>query len=330
MGKAVFFALLASMMTACGVIASPVSNASRTLASRALPGPAHTLYVGNYSAFTVTEYPVIANGNVGPIREIVGTRTRLRDVLGMAVDPAGYLYVNSGPQQPHPAEVDVFAPAANGDVAPVRFLNRPLPQRTYGISVDGAGYLYIAEHHYTAQVTVFAPGAHGYAPPVRDIVGPNTRLQCPEGVTTNAAGVLFVADRCSQAIFEFAPGADGDVAPIARIRGVKTQLLAPVDVKLESDGTICVIDYGHRGLIFTFASGSNGDVAPIAIGHPPAGEYFEGRIATVGQHVIIAVAGVPTSLYAVNTYETGTKLSLLRSIVGYKPAFDGPMAEVVF
>jgi sugar lactone lactonase YvrE len=99
---------------------------------------AGSLYVANHSVNgTVTVYAAGANGNVAPIRTIsgpstglgAGASTGLPGPGGLAVDGAGTLYVADLAAN----SVMVYAPGANGNVAPIRTirgantrLNRPV------------------------------------------------------------------------------------------------------------------------------------------------------------------------------------------------------------
>jgi DNA-binding beta-propeller fold protein YncE len=51
-------------------------------------------------------------------------------------------------------------------------------QQPHGVTLDGAGYLYVADCDSNA-ILVFAPGANGNVAPVRTISGANTTLNCP-------------------------------------------------------------------------------------------------------------------------------------------------------
>ena len=287
----------------------------------------HVLYVQNYASWSVTEYPFDAGGDAKPLREIVGQKTLIRQTTSLAVDAGGHIYVSNRCYRTFPAAILVFSPLANGDVAPVRILHRPLHTCERGIWVDSSGYLYLAEYN-VHDVAVFAPGANGFPRRVRRIAGSNTGLLCPFGVATDTADNLFVADHCARAILEFSPTADGNVAPVARISGSKTQLHRPYDVKIGSGGKIYVYD-SSSGTILVFPAEANGNVAPIAVLPPPSGEYFIGDIATFGSDLITGVGGIPTNVWGVNTYSGGSKITLLRTITGPDTALDGPAAEAV-
>jgi hypothetical protein len=332
----VFFIFLATAccfsMSACSSHGSAGSATpiGQPPASVHFAGPAvhqPLLYVANYGGDSITEYNFADNGDPTPLRQIQGSNTLIRRITDLAVDSNGAIYVSNACELIYDPTVDVYAPLADGDVAPIRVLDRPHHACESGMWVDSAGYLYLGEYKLH-DVPVFAPGASGNDQPVRLIGGSNTGFLCPWGVTTDAAGDLFVADKCAKAILEFAPGANGNVAPIAKIAGSRTQLHAPVGVKLGADGKVYVIDY-TTGTITAFPAGANGNVAPVATLSPPNGDSFIGVVATSGSKLVVGLDGVPTTTWGVATYKIGSTIVPLRTIAGPNTALDGPVAEAV-
>lgn len=87
--------------------------------------PIHNMiYAANLSTSTITAYPAGSSGNVEPTIYIHGSKTALWNPDAIAIDKAGYLYVGNEPlvPGPPPASILVFAPGANGNVAPVRII----------------------------------------------------------------------------------------------------------------------------------------------------------------------------------------------------------------
>ena len=77
-----------------------------------------------------------------------------------------------------------YAPDANGVATPKRILTNSKIFQPYGLAVDQAGYIYVACcNGMSGYVLVFEPSATGDAEPVQTIVGNNTRLVCPQGLT---------------------------------------------------------------------------------------------------------------------------------------------------
>jgi hypothetical protein len=79
----------------------------------------------------------------------------------------------------------VFAPGANGNVAPLRAIGGPRTglSGAGGVALDPVGELYASNtFDFSASgssITVYAPGASGNVAPLRTIQGPTTRLNSP-------------------------------------------------------------------------------------------------------------------------------------------------------
>jgi hypothetical protein len=87
--------------------------------------PIHNMiYAANIYTSTITGYPAGSSGNVAPTIFIHGKKTQLWNPDAIAIDKAGYLYVGNEPivPGPPPASILVFAPGANGNVAPVQMI----------------------------------------------------------------------------------------------------------------------------------------------------------------------------------------------------------------
>lgn len=99
--------------------------------------PIHRMiYAANLFASTVTAYPAGSSGNVAPTIFIHGKQTQLFNPDAIAIDKAGYLYVGNEPLVPAfpPASILVFAPGANGNVAPIQIIEGP---KTHLAEVNG-------------------------------------------------------------------------------------------------------------------------------------------------------------------------------------------------
>ncbi|MEA2786705.1 MAG: hypothetical protein QOF71_2809, partial [Candidatus Eremiobacteraeota bacterium] len=118
------------------------------------------------------------------LRQVSGALTLLAQPFGVAYDSAGNLYVaNSGN-----STITVYAPNANGNVAPIRTiiagtsgLNQPK-----GLATDKNDNLYVASFGSNT-VLVYASGANGAAVPTRTYTG----LNQPFGVAIRKAIAPF-------------------------------------------------------------------------------------------------------------------------------------------
>jgi hypothetical protein len=85
--------------------------------SAAVDAPGN-MYVVNVNGNSVTVYGSTQTGNVAPIRTIAGPATIISIPQGVALDSSGKLYVTNLQPASVPGSLNVFAPGANGDVAP--------------------------------------------------------------------------------------------------------------------------------------------------------------------------------------------------------------------
>jgi hypothetical protein len=162
------------------------------------------IYVGNVTTNTITIYDANANGNVAPVRTIGGPNTGISCLRQVAVDEPGYVYVancgpaprtaNTGPSSPF-GGVLVFAPNANGNVAPIRTIAGPSTRIRYAtaLAVDTDGTLYVGNADSGAsRLSRFAPGASGNVPPLRSLFVNYVEV---DGLTLNPLAGLIVSFR---------------------------------------------------------------------------------------------------------------------------------------
>jgi sugar lactone lactonase YvrE len=118
--------------------------------------------------------------------------------------------------------------------------------------------LYVGNCGTTASITEYpAATATGNIAPTTTIVGAATLLSCPEGITFDTAGTMYVAD-CGHSVIEFAAGATGNAAPLRQITG----LGCPVGVAIDSAGNLIVGDFANKK-VDVFAPGATGAAVPI-------------------------------------------------------------------
>ncbi len=179
-----------------------------------------------------------ANGNVKPIRTIEGSATRLDNAKGLAVDKAANLYVaNSGTQgggKNQSMRVTVYAPGANGNVAPIRAIEGPDTglDTSMFLGIDATDNLYVAnlgQSTGVTTVTVYPPGANGNARPLRTLMGPNMKGSGNIGnaLAVDAAGNVYMTDFNGSGISIYGAGATGNRPALRTILGSSTQLDNP-------------------------------------------------------------------------------------------------------
>ena len=174
---------------ACGNVA-PIRVIAGTLTGLSLVDglgvdAAGNLYVDNTFSGSVEVFAPGANGNVAPIRTIAGATTGIGSPDDVVVGFNGEIYVTNG-FGGGVNGVLVFAPGANGNVAPIQNISGS--NTDFGnpddLAVDASGNIYVTDEHSSLGPAVleYASGANGNVAPIASITGPTTTLVGPEGV----------------------------------------------------------------------------------------------------------------------------------------------------
>jgi hypothetical protein len=210
----------------------------------------------------ITVYAAGANGNVDPIRDIVGAPYHY--AKGLAVDPInGDLYVAKA----NSSAIFIYAFSANANAVPMGIIQGSQTglSQPYGVALDTSGNIYVANVGNTS-VTVYAAGSTGNVAPTRTIAGTRTQLAGPHQLALDSSKNIYVAnsayDNGEGSVTEYAAGANGNVAPIETIEGSKTKLDGPVGIALDGSDNVYAAN-GDNSAITVYADGSNGNVAPI-------------------------------------------------------------------
>jgi hypothetical protein len=236
---------------------------------------ANNIYVANFHGGlpndgSVTVYPARSRGNAAPIATITGqpSGNQMINPSDVALDAAGDIYVPGYFSN----SVSVYAPGANGDPAPIRYIsgsNTDLNQPSY-LYVTPKGKLYVANFGGMS-VNVYAPGANGNVAPVRMITGTKTGMDRASGVAVDDRGKIYVSSvqpgtPSGCCVTVYGKNANGNVAPIRTISGGQTGLTGPDGIALDSNDNIYVTQYPPSGAspsVTVFEKGANGNVVPI-------------------------------------------------------------------
>lgn len=169
-----------------------------------------------------------------------------------APDPQGTIYVADYEAN----QIDVFAPGATGNVAPLRTIggassgiNGPAD-----VAVDANGDVYSSNFN-SSTITEYAPGASGNATPIRTIGGSATGLSQNDDISLAPDGTLYVGN-FGGPITIYAPGATGNAAPVRMI----TTLTGVDGLGVDATGTLYA---DTSGGVDVFAPGANGAATPI-------------------------------------------------------------------
>ncbi len=185
-----------------------------------------------------------SNGNVAPLRRIVGSQTSLIAPFGIAYRDGNIYVADIAEQPPLRARarhgqaqtlafaIDVFAADANGNVKPRRRitgastqLNQPL-----GLAVDSHG-IYTTVWEPPA-IQRFDLHAKGDVPPRATIQGSRTEFNCClDGIITAPDRTVYVVERGTPEIAQFPALRKGRRPPLSVISGSNTRLvLSPLFV----------------------------------------------------------------------------------------------------
>jgi uncharacterized protein (TIGR03437 family) len=209
-------------------------------------------------------------GDYGP-----ATGAQLNDPVGVAVDSAGNLYIADRGRVRMVSNGVITTVAGNatpgygGDNGPA-LAAQVAP---YGVAVDSAGNLYIAEPgnfrirkvSHGVITTVAGNGTQGFS----GDGGPATaaQLNSPWGVAVDSDGNLYIGDQGNHRVRKVSNGAIATVAGSGMAGNwgdngpaTSAQLQEPSGVAVDSAGTLYIADWGTN----TIRQVSNGAIATIA------------------------------------------------------------------
>lgn len=245
------------------------------------------------NALSVSVFARGSNGNVTPIRQIAGsTAFPSAYVLnGLTLDAGGNLYVaednatNPSPgcgNQDSCGVVAIFAPNANGNVAPVRTISWSSCTHAESVAVAPSGAISISCWVQTSsaqygEIGTFAANAAGNASPASVITGSSTGLTYAGAMALSPSGSLLVLPiykfQSISTLLGFPQGASGNTAPSIEIDGSRTDLSA-ANIAVDSTGTIYAIDSSTSQSsnpptptvwITEYAANANGNIAPTYV-----------------------------------------------------------------
>lgn len=189
----------------------------------------------------------------GPTRILQGSRTRMADPHGIAVDARrGEIFVsNWGLSNERPP---LSAGGGGGNI------NRPdFPVGRTRV-FRGTGKI------APASITVFAKNAQGDTAPLRVIQGPRTQLNWPTGLAVHPdRGELFVANDVGHSVAVFRIDANGDVAPIRTLSGPRSRIRHPTGVAVDTvNNELWVANFGdHSATVYRIDAA--GDTPPLRV-----------------------------------------------------------------
>jgi hypothetical protein len=220
-----------------------------------------------YALSSIDVYAPNSVGGSSTIRSLsVGPGTTIANVTDMAVSPTGEIFVNDG------KGVAVFGATANGSDAPVRYIQwdggGETPLTPGYIAVDVKDNLYVQSG---SSIAVFGPQDTGLVVPSRVINGPDTQLNAPGRMTTDAQGNRYVTTGSNSyvgiSVVEFASEANGDAVPLRSVSSTAMSNFSGfLGVAVDSSGLIYVrATDPFCGAIFVFPADASGNSTPSSV-----------------------------------------------------------------
>jgi len=230
-----------------------------------------------------------------PLRQISGQATLLGFVAGVAVDPVvRELYTVNADVEDNMA---VFSYDAEGNVKPARAL--AVPHQAWGVALSPSRDEVAISVQGANLLIFYHREAKGFEAPVRSIMGTQTGLADPHGLSWdgvnqeivvanqgNVGGGLGVALTSSfgkssaaadgpeetsagrieaPSITVYPATGKGNIKPLHTIQGSRTQLNLPMGTAVDADrNEIAVVNNGDNSLLI-FRRTDSGNVAPVRV-----------------------------------------------------------------
>jgi hypothetical protein len=222
-----------------------------------------------------------ANGDVVPLRTLMGPNTGLNSPQGLAVDIVNdeMVVANAGNKS-----VTVYARTASGDTAPLRTLigHFTALNNAACLAVDAVNdELFVLEPDFGA-VLVHARTASGDTSPIRILSGFNTGLEsssCLVVDTVNDELVVANAFNSLNGVSVFARTAQGDTAPLRTLGGAQALVFTPSDVAVDTVNNELVVV--SAGRIVVHSRTASGNVPPLRTLEGPNTGLFGARRVVV-------------------------------------------------
>jgi DNA-binding beta-propeller fold protein YncE len=263
------------------------------------------LYSISGESGTINAYPMDANGNVGPLRQLEGVTPRASS--GIFLDAANdEIFLSTQ----HVNRISIFPRTFTQEEEAKRFIQGPNTGLAdpHGIYVDSdTNEIFVSNHgHWRAvqpgegerrgpdsltrtalgysepgrvlplgpstgkfqlpSIVVHSRTANGDAKPLRVIQGPKTQLNLPDGLFKDpVSDELIVANTGGDSVLFFAKDASGDVAPVRVLKGAATKLKGPVGVTVDPKHNELWVASWDSHVAAVFPRTVNGNVEPLRV-----------------------------------------------------------------
>jgi DNA-binding beta-propeller fold protein YncE len=215
------------------------------------------MFLADQDDHAVVIYKKEAKDEDSPVRVIQGSKTKLADPHGVAIDPKAHLLFVSNwgtyEDRPNLGDPSVKNPAMGRVV-------RTLWPVTRNYSFPSSGKI------EAPSITVYRLDANGNAAPIRTIQGPKTLMDWPTALAIDTDhNELFVANDTADLVTVYSTDASGDVAPIRVLKGPKTMIKNPTGMAYDpKNEELWVANFGNHAAT-VFKRTAAGDVPPLRI-----------------------------------------------------------------
>ena len=228
---------------------------------------------------SITVYAKGSSGNVAPTRVIQGSNTGFASASGLgglAVDAAGELYVpeHNGSEActPNGCTVDagdtiaIFAPNANGNVAPVRTISSTACYSAASVAIASSANIEVAcsepsvDGSVEGDIVTFAPDASGNAIPLSVIHGPSRSFYA---IAPSPLGMLFVSGQLPfLAVLGYPETASGNALPTTTLEPAGWY---PAALAEDANATLYVLNAASPASVWEYGSNANGASSPMFV-----------------------------------------------------------------
>jgi hypothetical protein len=173
-------------------------------------------FTGSGAPGSILRFAPGSKGLASPVQLIGGSATKILSGPSfgdIAVDSSNNVYI-SNESGSGPTNILEFASTANGNVAPINFLQGPKTGigTLDAIAVDGNGRI-IDTNYLGNVVRVFAAGASGNVAPIQTISGSSTGLGAPNGLGVGSSNNFYAGNTSVNTVTKYPSTANGNFPP---------------------------------------------------------------------------------------------------------------------
>jgi DNA-binding beta-propeller fold protein YncE len=284
------------------------------------------LFVADFLGNSVTVYRRPANGNISPIRTLIGPATQLDGPQGLVVDTVNNELVVANLNN---NSITVYGRHANCENAPTRRLagaatglNGPV-----GVVVDNVNDELVVANEFGNSITVYSRTASGNILPTRTLAGATTGLSRPVGVVVDTGNNELVVTNGNNSVTVYSRTASGDTQPIRTLAGVVTGLDSPIGLVVDTVyDELLVTNFGTSfdSSVTVYNRTASGNAPPIrTLAGPTTGLSGPDSLAVDTANDELVVANVKTNSITVYSRTASGDTSPTQTLAGAATGLNG-------